>query len=170
MAISIWFCHPTFYAYHRVKKQLHLACFTLYISRILLSICVCVYVCICVCVYICVYVCVCICVYVCVYICVYVCVCIYVCVCVCLLSCIQLFATPWTVACQAPLSIGILQTRILECVAISSSRGSSWPRDWICLSCVSSHWQAYELCLFPFHYYAIEVPPQFNQAAIFHLF
>ena len=50
MAISIWFCHPTFYAYHRVKKQLHLACFTLYISRILLYICVCVYVCICVCV------------------------------------------------------------------------------------------------------------------------
>ena len=25
---------------------------------------------------------------------------------------------------------GILQARILECVAISFSRGSSWPRDW----------------------------------------
>ena len=33
--------------------------------------------------------------------------------------------TPWTVAYQAPLSMGILQARILEWVAISSSRGSS---------------------------------------------
>ena len=30
-----------------------------------------------------------------------------------LLSCIQLFATSWTVAPQAPLSMGILQARIL---------------------------------------------------------
>ena len=34
-----------------------------------------------------------------------------------LLSRVQLFATPWTVACQAPLSTGILQARILEWVA-----------------------------------------------------
>ena len=27
-------------------------------------------------------------------------------------------ATSWTVACQAPLSVGVLQTRILEWVAI----------------------------------------------------
>ena len=40
-----------------------------------------------------------------------------------------LFATPWTVAHQAPLSTGILQARILEWVAISFSRGSSGPRD-----------------------------------------
>jgi len=38
------------------------------------------------------------------------------------LSCVQLFATPWTVACQAPLSMGFSRTRILEWVAISSSR------------------------------------------------
>ena len=31
--------------------------------------------------------------------------------------------TPWTVACQAPLSMGILQVRILEWVAMSSSPG-----------------------------------------------
>ena len=31
---------------------------------------------------------------------------------------------------------GILWTRILECVAISSSMGSSWPRDWTLVSCV----------------------------------
>ena len=36
----------------------------------------------------------------------YVCVC--VCVCVCL-SCVQLFQTPWTVACQAPLSMVFLR-------------------------------------------------------------
>ena len=29
---------------------------------------------------------------------------------------------------------GISQTRILEMVAISFSRGSSWPRDWTCVS------------------------------------
>ena len=46
-----------------------------------------------------------------------VCVCACVCVCVCVraqsLSCIQLFATPWTVAHQAPLSMGL-----------------SWPEYW----------------------------------------
>ena len=38
---------------------------------------------------------------------------------------VQLFATPWTVARQAPLSMGMLQARILKWVAISFSRGSS---------------------------------------------
>ena len=33
---------------------------------------------------------------------------------------------------------GILQARILEWVAISSSRGSSWPRDWTYVSCIES--------------------------------
>ena len=45
------------------------------------------------------------------------------------LSHVWLFETPWTVACQDPLSMGILQARILECVAMTSSRGSSQPRD-----------------------------------------
>ena len=36
---------------------------------------------------------------------------------------------PWTVDRQAPLSMGILQARILEWVAMPSSRGSSQPRD-----------------------------------------
>ena len=41
------------------------------------------------------------------------------------LSCVRLFVTPWTVA-----SIhGIFQARVLEWGAISSSRGSSQPRD-----------------------------------------
>ena len=42
-----------------------------------------------------------------------------------MLSPVRLFATPWTVAHQAPLSMGILQARILEWVAMPSSRGSS---------------------------------------------
>ena len=37
--------------------------------------------------------------------------------------------TPWTVARQAPLSMGILQARILEWVAFPFSKGSSQPRD-----------------------------------------
>ena len=41
----------------------------------------------------------------------------------------ELFVTSWTVACQAPLSMGILQTRILEWVAMPFSRGSSQPRS-----------------------------------------
>ena len=41
---------------------------------------------------------------------------------------VQLFATPWTVALQSSLSMGILQARILEWVAMPSSRGSSQPR------------------------------------------
>ena len=32
---------------------------------------------------------------------------------------------------------GILQARLSEQVAISSSRGSSWPRGWICVSYIS---------------------------------
>ena len=48
-----------------------------------------------------------------------------------------LFATLWTVAYQAPLSMGILQARILEWVDISSSRESSWCRDWTYISRVS---------------------------------
>ena len=48
-----------------------------------------------------------------------------------LLSHVRLFVTPWVVVCQAPLSLGILQARILEWVAIPFSRGSSQPRDRI---------------------------------------
>ena len=42
---------------------------------------------------------------------------------------IYIFVTPWSVACQAPLFMGILQARILEWVAMPSSKGSSQPRD-----------------------------------------
>ena len=48
-------------------------------------------------------------------------------VCVLCFSCVRLFATPWTVAPQAPLSMGILQARILDWVAMPSSREDSPP-------------------------------------------
>ena len=54
-----------------------------------------------------------------------------------LLSNVQLFVTPWTVACQASLSMEILQAKILEWVAISFSRGSSQTMGWACISCTA---------------------------------
>ena len=58
--------------------------------------------------------------------------------CVCLsLTRVQLFVTPWAVSHQAPLSMGILRTRILEWVAMTSSRGSSQPRDRTQVSCIA---------------------------------
>ena len=47
------------------------------------------------------------------------------------------FATLWTVAHQALLSMGILQARILEWVAMPSSRGSSQPKDRAQVSCIA---------------------------------
>ena len=58
----------------------------------------------------------------------------------CRVSCSSLallFVTLWTVACQVSLSMGILQARILEWVAMASSKGSSQPRDQIRVSYVS---------------------------------
>ena len=59
------------------------------------------------------------------------------CICACALSYIQLFCSPMD--CRLPgFSIhGIFQAKILEQVAISFFRGSSWPRDWTLSSCVS---------------------------------
>ena len=45
-------------------------------------------------------------------------------------SCPALCDAPWIVAWQAPLSMGILQPRILKWIATPSSRGSSQPRNW----------------------------------------
>ena len=53
------------------------------------------------------------------------------------LSHVQLFVSPWAVACQAPLSMGILQARILQWVTMPSSRGSSQPRDGTRVSCIA---------------------------------
>ena len=44
--------------------------------------------------------------------------------------------TPWTVACQAPLSVGFSRQE-LGWVAISFSRGSSRPRNWTWVSYIA---------------------------------
>ena len=53
------------------------------------------------------------------------------------LSGVRLSSTTWTVAYQASLSMGFPQARILEWVAISFSRGSSWPRNWTWVFCIT---------------------------------
>ena len=45
------------------------------------------------------------------------------------LSCVQLFVAPWTIAHLAPLSMRILQARILEWVVMPSFRESFQTRD-----------------------------------------
>ena len=64
---------------------------------------------------------------------------------------ILLFATLWTVTCQASVSMGILQAGILEWVVMPSSRWSSQARDWthvFYVSCISgrffTHWATWE--------------------------
>ena len=57
--------------------------------------------------------------------------------CLCMLSHVWLFVAPSTIARQAFLGNGISQARILEWVAMPSSRGSSWPKDWTHISCIS---------------------------------
>ena len=77
--------------------------------------------------------------------------CVCVCVCVCvrahartlsLFSRVRLCAPLWTVARQAPLSMGILQARILEWAAMPSSRVSSQPRDRTQVSHISGRFFA----------------------------
>ena len=54
-------------------------------------------------------------------------------------------ATPWTVACQAPLSMGFLQARIMEWVGIPFSRGSAQTRDQTRVSCTARRFFTTEL-------------------------
>ena len=46
-------------------------------------------------------------------------------------------ATPWTLAYQAPLSMGFSRQEYWSEFAISFSRGSSWPRDQTQISCIA---------------------------------
>ena len=63
-----------------------------------------------------------------------------VCMCICVVFCAQ-----WCLILYDPMGCGlpgssvreIPQARILEWVAISSSKGSSRPRDWMCISCTA---------------------------------
>ena len=79
----------------------------------------------------------------------------YWCVCACVHAQVlqsRLFATPWTIAHEDPLSMRILQARILKWVAMPSSRGSSQLRDgtrFCCTSCIVggffTHWATWEI-------------------------
>ena len=64
-----------------------------------------------------------------------------VCVCVCARACLvtQLcpIMWPWAVAHQAPLLMGFLRQEYWRVLPFSSSRGSSQPRDWTCVSSAS---------------------------------
>ena len=52
---------------------------------------------------------------------------------------------------------GIFQARILESVAISSSRGSSWPRYWTHVSCISCTADGF---------FTIKLPVQFSRSVV----
>ena len=52
-------------------------------------------------------------------------------------SCIQLFATLWTVVCKAPPSMGFSRQEYWSGLPCPPPGGSSQPRDWSHISCVS---------------------------------
>ena len=54
-----------------------------------------------------------------------------------LLSCVRLFATPWTVACQASRSMEFSRQEYWSGLPFLSPGESSWPRDWTHVSCAS---------------------------------
>ena len=74
-----------------------------------------------------------------------------VCVCVCVCVCVSHSVMFDSLRPRGPGSSvhGILQARILDCIALSSSRGSSWPRDGTCVPCtgrqVLYHWGTREV-------------------------
>ena len=52
-------------------------------------------------------------------------------------SCVWRFVTPWTVAGQAPLSMGLSRKEYWSGAVTPFSRESSWPRDRTCVSCIA---------------------------------
>ena len=87
---------------------------------------------------------------ICMHECVCVCVCVRVCACMCAKSLQSCRTLCNLMDCSPPGSFihGILQARILEWVAMPSSKGSSWPRDRTCLLGFL-HWQVGSLLLVP---------------------
>ena len=57
-----------------------------------------------------------------------------ICVCTWLLSCVQLFATPWTIACQAPLSMGFSRQEYCSGLPFSPPRDLPEPGIASCLA------------------------------------
>ena len=54
-------------------------------------------------------------------------------------------ATPWIVACLAPLSVGFSRQKSLEWIATPFSRGSSQPSNWTQISCIAGGFFTVEL-------------------------
>ena len=52
------------------------------------------------------------------------------------LSCVQLFASPWTVVHQAPLSMGFSRQEYWSGLPFPSPGHLPAPGDWICISCI----------------------------------
>ena len=69
--------------------------------------------------------------------------------CKCVLSRVRFFATPWTVARQAPPCMGFSRQEYWSGLAIPFFRGSSWPRDQTCISCIGRrilyYWASWEV-------------------------
>ena len=57
--------------------------------------------------------------------------------CCAVLGCVQLFTIPWTVALQSPLSMGGLQARILNWIAMPFASRPSQPRDQTQIPCIA---------------------------------
>ena len=78
-----------------------------------------------------------------------------------------LFATPWTVACRVPLSMGFLRQEYWN----FSSRGSSWPRNQTQVSRVSyiPRWVFFVFCFFFHHWATMEAPNALEMALKFSL-
>ena len=74
---------------------------------------------------------------------VYVCVCVHTRTHVCVhahmnaLNPVKLFATPWTVVHEAPLSMALSRQECWSRLTSPPQGGSSWPRNWTLVSCVS---------------------------------
>ena len=82
--------------------------------------------------------------------------------CVCVQSCPTLWDPHELCSLPGSSAHGISWARILEWVAISYSRGSSWSRDWTCVSCIG-RWVLYHCASweanFPSRYYQISLLP-----------
>ena len=93
----------------------------------------------------------------------------------CVLNCIQLSATPWTVACQAPPSTSFSKQEYWSRVAISSSSGSFPPRAWTDVSCfgrgILYHWATwgalYTLKFPEYHHLSWSSHPKFLHQGTF---
>ena len=76
---------------------------------------------------------------------------------------------PMDCSLPGPSVLGISQERMLEWVAISFSRGSSWPRDQSCISCLAGQilycWQATREASVDTLHWQADVPPLSHQGS-----